>query len=112
MYVISLRDPDGGCTLQQDAVKIVNNPTYEQRGLNSDQDTSNVELSEVSAHYSTLGPTYDSIKGANIRVAMLQDDRVKKKGKRKLRHTEPVRGTHTRDALSTDSCGYSRLFQK
>ena len=92
-------------------LKIVNNPTYEERDADHDQETSNREQpqTEISSQYSTLGPMYDSIKNGNLRVLMLPETSTRKKGKRPQRHTEPAR--YTRRNYDIDDHGYSRLVQ-
>ena len=96
------------------------NPTYEQRSIICDQDVNYSNhtatgdaLDEVSSHYSTLGPTYDSIRSVNIKALMIPDVAVeRKKGRRPMRHTEPVKSTRTYEVYSTDSYGYSRLVKQ
>ena len=95
-------------------LKVVNNPTYEERDTDQDQETRNGKQlqAEISSQYSTLAPTYDSIRSGNLRVLMLPDSSARMKGKRPQRHTEPAKYTRrTYDVVSVDDHDYSRLVQ-
>ena len=96
-------------------LKVVDNPTYYvESDAAQDHKTFKGEQSqtELSSQYSTLGPTYDTIKSGNLRVLLLPDASTRKKGKRPQRHTEPTKYTrHNYGVVSADDHDYSHLIQ-
>ena len=97
-------------------LKVVDNPTYYvEHDADEDQEVSNRQQgqTELSSQYSTLGPTYDTIRSENLRVLMLPDASTTKKSKRLQHHTEPAKYTHhTCGVVSADDHDYSRLVQR